>query len=411
MTERQTPDDATRRAAAACAAGLPATLGTDRVGFGFDGFLDTVRVLVDERRGADSFDRVERLADLGDHVVASAAQRSSVTYEWVREGSRTGGHVPHLSRALGALGYDPAMVGRFGRPPDERFETEFADRDLLSVGQPGRTDAVEFDDGKLLLAEMGPIDAFDWDRIVDRVGLDALADRFEDLALLGVGYWVDTPRLASVLDGLRTELFPTLSSPPDRVLFDPGDVRQVDAERVAAGVDALGRLDDAVPVTVSANRSETDALAAAVDGSRSAAVETGTEAGTGPGPGDGDGPGDGPETWDDGSLAAAARTAREGLGVSRFVGHVADGAVAATEERVDAVAAPRVSDPELTTSAGDHFNAGLAVGLLADLPADAALVAGCSLAGQFVRTGEAPTPGRLRAFVDGYVERFDGASG
>lgn len=398
MTPERAPDDATRRAARACEAALPEAFGTHRVAFGFDGFLDTVRVLVDERQDADSFDRVERLADMADHVADSAARNSSVTFEWVTRGRRTGGHVAHLSRALGTLGFDPTMVGRFGRPPAEPFAREFADRDLLSVGTPSRTDAVEFDDGKLLLPEMIDVQQFDWATMRERVGLEALAERLEHLDLLGVGYWVDTPRIRTVLEGLRTELFPTLSSPPDRLLFDPGDLRQIDADRVRAGSRALTRLDETVPVTVSANRSETAVLADVVgaeDGPRSPnEADDGDPVAGRSGGGDRLG------------LADDARTARAGLGVTRFVAHGAEGAVAVTDEGLARVRAPRVRDPELTTSAGDHFNAGLAVGLLAGMDEPAALVAACSLAGQFVRTGDPPSPDAFRSFVGSYIDRF-----
>lgn len=398
MTPEPAPDEATRRAARACEAALPEAFGTHRVAFGFDGFLDTVRVLVDERQDADSFDRVERLADMADHVADSAARNSSVTFEWITRGRRTGGHVAHLSRALGTLGFDPTMVGRFGRPPAEPFAREFADRDLLSVGTPSRTDAVEFDDGKLLLPEMIDVQQFDWATMRERVGLEALAERLEHLDLLGVGYWVDTPRIRTVLEGLRTELFPTLSSPPDRLLFDPGDLRQIDADRVRAGSRALTRLDETVPVTVSANRSETAVLADVVgaeDGARS------------PNEGaDGDPVAGRSGGGDRLGLADDARTARAGLGVTRFVAHGAEGAVAVTDEGLARVRAPRVRDPELTTSAGDHFNAGLAVGLLAGMDEPAALVAACSLAGQFVRTGDPPSPDAFRSFVGSYIDRF-----
>jgi hypothetical protein len=284
------------------------------------------------------------------------------------------------------------MVGRFGRPPVDRFREEFADRDLLSVGDPGRTDAVEFDDGKLLLAELGDVDRFTWQTIVDRAGLEALADRFDGLDLLGIGYWVDTPRVATVLDGLRTELFPTLSSPPDRILFDPGDVRQIGSDRVAEGIDALGRMDDEVPVTLSANRSETEILADRV------APDTGTRPS-----GDTDAVGQ-PLDW---SLDRAASVVRKGLEVTRVVGHAAETAVAASNDGVTQVTVPRVANPELTTSAGDHFNAGLIVGLLQDMDDDAALVAGCSLAGHFVRSGTAPSPRAFRSFVSSYLDQFD----
>jgi sugar/nucleoside kinase (ribokinase family) len=61
----------------------------------------------------------------------------------------------------------------------------------------------------------------------------------------------------------------------------------------------------------------------------------------------------------------------------------------------------------MTTSAGDHFNVGLALGLSASLSDPAAVCLGNAAAGVFVRTGEPPTEASLRSFLDRYLDAFD----
>ncbi len=82
-------------------------------------------------------------------------RRRSLSFEWLQQGSRTGGHTSHLARAFGGWSFDPAMVGMYGDPVHDAFETEFGEYELHSLGEPGVTDAVEFDDGKLMLTEIG----------------------------------------------------------------------------------------------------------------------------------------------------------------------------------------------------------------------------------------------------------------
>jgi sugar/nucleoside kinase (ribokinase family) len=160
------------------------------------------------------------------------------------------------------------------------------------------------------------------------------------------------------------------------VLVDPGDVRKLDVGRLRAGRAAIGRLPAETDVVVSANRAETGVLADAFDGESERPFEE------------------------------AARAAFDALDPTWFVGHGIDRSVVVTSGGSEAVAVPAVDDPELTTSSGDHFNAGLALGALTGLDPAASVVVGNSVAGHFVRTGGQPSLAEIRAFVDGYLERF-----
>ncbi len=372
------PDDETLAAAERAAASLPDEFDRGRLVLGFDGYLDRVRTVVADRHDADSYDALATLAGLRDRVADSVADDSSLTFEWLQSGTRTGGHTCHLGRAFGMWGFEPVLVGTYGDPVREPFAEEFGDYELHSMGAPGITDAVEFDDGKLMLSEIGDQMRLDWDTVVDGVGRDRLADRVDGADLLGAGYWAELPGLPGVLDGLG-ELFDELDDPPDRVLVDTGDVRKLDRDRLAAGEAALARLERVagVDVALSANRAETRRLAETLADADPAA---------------------------DGAAHAAAL--REALDVSLVACHGTRRSAVATADAVASAGVPRVEDPELTTSSGDHFNAGLALGLLGDLPPAAMAVLGNAVAGLFVRTGEPPALDAVRSFVRSYEERF-----
>nr|WP_276250733.1 hypothetical protein [Halomicroarcula sp. SHR3] len=67
---------------------------------------------------------------------------------------------------------------------------------------------------------------------------------------------------------------------------------------------------------------------------------------------------------------------------------------------------PAVEEPELTTSSGDHFNAGLALAAITGLDPAAAVVVGNAVAGHFVRTADQPSLDEVRAFVEEYMAKF-----
>ena len=370
-------DVATDRAVETCQRQLPTRVEGGDVAFGFDGMIDFVREMVDTRHGPDSYAPVRTLDSLAARFRESADENSSIAIDWVRKGTRLGGHTSHLARFFGGIGYDPTMIGTFGDPVRDAFREEFGAYDMVSLGEPGETQAVEFEDGKCMLAEPGSYLRFDWEALLEAVPPTELADHVDGSRLLGIGYWAVVPRLPSILAGLRDDLWPTLSDPPERILVDPGDIRHLEAEQIESGIAALGRLGDVADLTLSANRVETLALADKI----------------------------GDEDLDR-SFSAAAFFLYDRLDVTRVVGHNVDFSVSASDAGTARVAVPRVDDPEITTSAGDHFNAGFALGLLEGLDDGAALTLGNAVASRFVRTGRPPSFEEIAATVDSYGDRF-----
>lgn len=370
------PDEATRQAVESCRAALPQRVDGGRVVFGFDGYIDRVREFVSERQSAEEYERVPTLEAFAERVNASVEAESSLSFEWIQDGVRTGGHVSHLARAFGEMGFDPAIVGCLGDPPEDPFAEEFGDYPLETLGAPGYTDAVEFGDGKLMLTEIGALMTLDWADIDARVGLDRLAELVDGAELLGMGYWSEMPELPDVARGIREDLWPTLSNPPETLLLDPGDLRKREPDVVAEGVSQVSALDDVVDVLVSANRYETRYLAQ-LGGA------------------------------DEGAFENESRAAFDHLGVTRFVGHGIDAAHLVDDDGIVSVGVPKTDDPVLTTSSGDHFNAGLALGHVLGLGRTESLVVGNAVAGHFVRNGTPPTYGAVRAFVDSYLDYFE----
>lgn len=368
-------DDETATAVETARSQLPETVPADRVVFGFDGYVDRVREVVSDRHDPADYDRLDTLADFGDRVQQSVAADSSLSFEWLQHGTRTGGHTSHLARAFGEWGFDPVMIGMYGDPLLDVFTEEFGEYEQHTLGAPGYTDAVEFDDGKLMLIENGDTMDLDWETLTERIDRETLRTSIDGAALLGAGYWAETPDLPDVLGGIA-DLWDELDDPPSTVIVDPGDVRKLDEERLLKGGDAIGRLADRTRVVVSANRAETQLLA---------------------------------ETYGDESesLESQARTVSETLDSSLFVAHGVDRSLVVTEAGTTSVAVPTVDDPELTTSAGDHFNAGLSLALVAGVDPGGAVVVGNAVAGAFVRSGEPPSFETVRAFVDGYEGKFE----
>nr|WP_185192091.1 PfkB family carbohydrate kinase [Halobellus ruber] len=329
--------------------------------------------MIAERESRDSVSRIRELDSLGTRITDSVASETSVAIEWLDCGTRTGGHVCHLSRTLGRWGLAPIMIGTFGTPMESEFESSFAEYTTYSIGEPGTTDAVEFDDGKLLLTEAGDYRDLDWKSLDERLGHNQLARLLEQADLFGMGYWSMIPALSEILYGLAEDVWPTLSDPPAHVVFDPADIRHLPDSRLVDGFDALQTLNRQVPVTLSANRGETEALIRSGGGS---------------------------VTGD--SMLDLATAARDILGVDRVVSHGARASAMAGEDDHALVETLHIEEPEIVTSSGDHFNAGVCLGLLEGFDAGATIALGNAVAGAFIRSGRSPTLPEVQTFLEEY---------
>jgi sugar/nucleoside kinase (ribokinase family) len=95
-------------------------------------------------------------------------------------------------------------------------------------------------------------------------------------------------------------------------------------------------------------------------------------------------------------LAAAIRSQ---LGLACVVVHPRAGASAATGQERASFAGPFLAHPKISTGAGDHFNAGFALGQLLSLSLAESLCAGVATSGYYVRTAHSPTLVELAEFI------------
>lgn len=343
---------------------------------GFDGFIDHTYEIIDTRSGPDEHSLMNEMSDLIERIESSIAMESSCTIEWKQNKVCAGGHTSHVGHALSTLGFDLTLIGTFGTPIDDVFTDRFDQDELVSVGEPTRTTAVEFDDGKIIFVAPETQISLNWETLCEQVNLETLAEHVDGARFLGTGCWAKIPGTPSIWDGLRTELWPTLSDPPENILIDTGDIRQLDSSQITTGVESILALENVVPVTVSANRAETISLANHLS-----------------------------ERSNFDSLINATETVRKsGLQVSRVVSHAATKAVLATEDDVTTVTTSYTDSPSVLLSAGDHFNTGFVLATILGLQGSASLVLASAVAGFFVRNGQPPTHYQLYNFLDEYED-------
>ena len=184
-----------------------AKLSSMRVTIGLDGFVDTIIAVVDKRESADKFTRVPTLAVLGKRI--SDAAGKSANAELVVERIKLGGNGPIMANAMAAAGTKVTYIGNVGYPNVHAAFDELVKRaTVYSIAEPGYTDALEFDDGKLMLGKHAALRDVTWKNLVDRAGRDQLTEAFTQASLVGLQNWTMLPFMSDIWQHVLDVLCP-----------------------------------------------------------------------------------------------------------------------------------------------------------------------------------------------------------
>jgi hypothetical protein len=249
---------------------------------------------------------------------------------------------------------------------------------VVPIAAPAHTDALEFDDGKVMLGKPANVQAVTWERLVERVGLDGLRARCERARLMGIVNWTLCGGVQGIWEGLLAEVLPRLSSPADRRIFiDLSDPAKRTDDDLRSALAVLAQMNGIVPLTLGLNLAEAERIAAVL----------GVDA-------FGDAP-----SMGEGVRIAAARI-RERAGLACVVIHPREGAGAADIAGQSAwFEGPFTARPRLSTGAGDHFGAGFSFAQVLGLTIGQCLAVGCAVSGAYVRDAASPDLNRLIAFL------------
>jgi sugar/nucleoside kinase (ribokinase family) len=351
---------------------------------GFDGFVDEILHAVATRRDKSTFERIKTIPEFAARIAAAAGKSANI--ELVPQQVKPGGNGPLMSMAVSGMGGRVTCVGLLGHPlPLPVFEPLAARASLLSVGNPGRTDAIEFQDGKIMLGKLNTIADVNWARLEDVIGADRLRALLFDPAhvdLVACTNWTMLTEMDTILEQVIA-LVPTGS--PVQFFFDLADPEKRDRADIARVLDQITRLNQKAGCILGLNLREAEQVIEVLN-LGALPVETSE------------------------SVEEAAVRIAKAMNLQGIVVHAvkcAGAAIRRAEGTYDSagIDGPYCANPRLSTGAGDHFNGGFVSGLLSGLDVRGALYSGVGTSGWYVRNARSPQ----RADVIGFLR--DWASG
>lgn len=366
------------RAADAIAA-RKSVMRTKKFLVGFDGFVDEIIHAVATRKNKVEYQRIQTLTEFAGRIASAAGKSANI--ELVPQQEKLGGNGPLMAMAASGMGCQVTCIGMLGYPEIHHvFKPLKSICKVVSVGAPGHTDALEFNDGKLMLGKLNTIKDMCWPRLLEVVGEPVLRELFFLSDMVACTNWTMLTEMEEILEnmirmvpeGCRVKFFFDLADPEKR--------SRPDIVRVLDQIQALSKKTE---VVLGLNLRESEQVSDVL------------------------GIKEKPEESVKGVEATAIRV-RERLGIHGVVVHAIKFAGASIGTESAGIVGPYCPSPKLSTGAGDHFNGGFCGGLLADLPVLDALYSGVGASGWYVRNGRSPTMddvvGLLRAWGNGTLK-------
>jgi hypothetical protein len=303
-----------------------------------------------------------------------AAAGLSANFEFVTQMVKLGGNGPIMANALGTYGSPITYIGSLGSPAVHPVFADLAKRaTVYSISDPGFTDAIEFDDGKLMCGKHESLKQVNWPNLIRHIPEPKLLKIFSDSTLIALVNWTMLPGMSGIFKKVLARIAPKLKGPKRWFFLDLADPAKRTAEDIEALLKLVTKFEKTFNTILGLNLQESRQIGEVLGiGLKDESFEAVTQ---------------------------HAAEIREALGIHTVVIHPTSFAAAADPTGATHVVGPFTPKPKITTGAGDHFNAGFCTGRLLDLGLAESLQIGVATSGYYVRHAKSPRLDDLKKFL------------
>src|SRR5256885_2679333 len=217
-----------------CAAALTENINRARqmtAFVGLDGFVDEILHVVDKRESAENYMRLPTISQFAARLGGAAGRSANV--ELVSQLTKLGGNGPIMANALARFGMRVTYLGNLGYPNLHPVFADFAKRaEVHSIAEPGYTDALEFEDGKIMLGKHQSLKQVNWENIKERFGFDRFSQQLCEADLVGFVNWTMLTSMSDVWSEVLNNVCPKINGARRRLFFDLADPEKRTSEDI-----------------------------------------------------------------------------------------------------------------------------------------------------------------------------------
>ena len=347
----------------------PALLAGKKAAAGFDGFIDSiVKVINYKSRDTDTV-FFKTISEFGGYISGKSGSGFSLESEELLQ--KPGGNMPIMANALARMGFSVDCIGALGVPNiAPAFTGMHNNCKLHSYTNPGFTTAMEFMDGKIMLAQMTDLNNANWDTIKQAIGIEKLKEIFAAADLICLVNWSELDHSNSMWQGLLNDVLShTAVTQSQQFFFDLSDCSKRSPETITSAIKLMEQFSAYGNVTLSLNRNEAGILHKTFNKSEV------------------------PE-----KLHSVGNKLFTALNVHTLIIHHSKISIAWDHNGIHVNEPVFIAEPKMSTGAGDNFNAGYCIGKLLGLDTQTALMLANATSNIYMNTGGSPGIDALLAY-------------
>lgn len=362
---------------------------------GFDGFIDRIQKVVRKKHSAkdEYFISVDEFVD---HLKTLAGKSGQV--ELITVKTKMGGNAPVFSNALARLTVPTTCLGAMGFPEVQPlFEVMHPSCQKISVSQPGISNALEFNDGKLIFSELDALAAYTWNGIVKNCSIDKIDLSVQGTQLFALLDWVNLPHATSIWQSFHEKVIKRIGRNDNYFMFDLCDPSKKSGQEIDEVIDLISDFSLYGNVTLGLNENETNKIWMALTGRAETEIP---------------------------SLEIAARFIYQAMKIDTLLIHPIDRALVVTNSISTKVVPGSsrkilqkpfvfemkgnvVREPNVLTGGGDNLNAGYCLGLLAGYEIHYCLLLGMAASGAYIQQGSSPGVDDLIGYIEKWADKLN----
>src|SRR5687768_3982100 len=339
---------------------------------GFDGFVDTIVRAIKKKSKDKPIVLFNRVKEFGNYILEKEGTSFSLEMEEIS--SRPGGNMPITAKALGRLGLQVNCIGALGYPQTHPVFNNFSSNcRLYCFAEPGTSTAIEFKDGKIMLAQMGAQNKLGWDKIKEIIGIETLQELYKESDLLCFVNWSEIDASADIWKGVLKDLYSknTKLRKKQFTLFDLSDCSKRSNKEISEAIELLKEFTQYTNLILSLNKNEAQLVYRALN------KKPGKD------------------------MKEIGKKIFEKLGQPEILLlHSSRQSFAFNQKEIFQQKSFFIKDPRISTGAGDNFNAGFAAAQLLNLDPGQSLLFANIVATLYVKTGITPELSDLVAYLE-----------
>jgi sugar/nucleoside kinase (ribokinase family) len=325
--------------------------------------------VVDKRQNPYEYERIKDITGLANRIAAGAGLSANI--ELVPNQIKLGGNGPIMANGLIAQGHEVSYIGALGKPVIHPVFHDFVAscRKVISIADPGHTDALEFMDGKIMMGKLKSMVEVNMVNLLKEISVEELTRLIDEAELGAFTNWTMLTNMTGIIEGFSS-IIGGLEHKP-KVFLDLADPRKRTDEDILSVLKLISEIP--AETVLSVNLSESTIIGGLLG-----------------------------VTEED--VTARAAQIREKLGITGVVIHPLKGAAVATATETVWVDGPYTETPKLTTGAGDNFNSGFCNGWMGGFAPSECLAMGVCTSGYYVRNEGSPSHDELLGFMKQWAD-------